>query len=348
MKDTQGISNSDRINYLNIGLMLISMLVAFYIPFELFLFSYAVLGPLHYLTEISWLHERKYFTKGKRDFWLLVIFSILLFILSFGMPEKMRKDIDVGVYSNALVYMSFAAALAMVLLQDVFHRFIAFLFVFATAFLSDNFMTFFSLFLPTLIHVYLFTGLFMLYGALKERSKTGYLSMVFFVLCPLMFFFIMPDALPLSDYAFKSYQHFYVVNHKLLSMFSPESLGEGYVGMINGVFKSEAGIIVMRFIAFAYTYHYLNWFSKTTVIKWHKIPKLRMGIILLLWVASVAFYWWDYAIGFKVLFCLSFMHVFLEFPLNHTSFIGIFRELRSISSGTPPAAVAKTGKGRKT
>ncbi|MGL4599602.1 MAG: hypothetical protein ACRCYO_18905, partial [Bacteroidia bacterium] len=171
MKPTEGISNSDRINYINIGLMVISMLVAFYIPFELFLFSYAVLGPLHYLTEISWLHERKYFTKGKRDFWLLVIFSILLFILSFGMPEKMKKGIDVGFYSNALVYMSFVAALAMVLLQDVFHRFIAFLFVFATAFLSDNFMTFFSLFLPTLVHVYLFTGLFMLYGALKGRSK---------------------------------------------------------------------------------------------------------------------------------------------------------------------------------
>ena len=52
------ISNSDKINYLNIGLMMISVVVAFFVPFELFLFSYAVLGPAHYLTEISWLHER--------------------------------------------------------------------------------------------------------------------------------------------------------------------------------------------------------------------------------------------------------------------------------------------------
>jgi hypothetical protein len=53
-----------QINYLNIGLMIVSCLLAFRFPFELFLFSYAILGPLHYLTEISWLHDRKYFTEG--------------------------------------------------------------------------------------------------------------------------------------------------------------------------------------------------------------------------------------------------------------------------------------------
>ena len=48
-------ADTDRINFLNIGLMLISCVVALYIPFELFLFAYAVLGPARYLTEISWL-----------------------------------------------------------------------------------------------------------------------------------------------------------------------------------------------------------------------------------------------------------------------------------------------------
>src|SRR5437762_6342156 len=65
MSATDSISNTDKINYLNIGLMLLSLGVAFRFPFELFLFSYAVLGPLHYLTEISWLHERKYFTESQ-------------------------------------------------------------------------------------------------------------------------------------------------------------------------------------------------------------------------------------------------------------------------------------------
>src|SRR6185295_9642657 len=56
--------NTSQVNYINIGLMIGSCLAAFQFPFELFLISYAVLGPLHYLTEISWLHERKYFTSG--------------------------------------------------------------------------------------------------------------------------------------------------------------------------------------------------------------------------------------------------------------------------------------------
>ncbi|HXC03890.1 MAG TPA: hypothetical protein VNZ86_04010, partial [Bacteroidia bacterium] len=84
-----------------------------------------------------------------------------------------------------------------------------------------------------------------------------------------------------------------------------------------------------------YTYHYLNWFSKTTVIQWHKISKLRMGIIAALWAVSVALYRYDYKVGFNWLFLLSVMHVFLEFPLNHTSFVGIFRETKNILSGKP-------------
>ena len=58
----------DKINYLNIGLMFATAVFAFFAPFETFLLAYAFLGPLHYLTEISWLHDRQYFTKGKYDF----------------------------------------------------------------------------------------------------------------------------------------------------------------------------------------------------------------------------------------------------------------------------------------
>lgn len=45
----------DQVNYLNIGLMLVAARLAFWLPFQLFV--YAVLGPAHYLTEISWLRE---------------------------------------------------------------------------------------------------------------------------------------------------------------------------------------------------------------------------------------------------------------------------------------------------
>ena len=46
--------------------------------FELFLGAYAVLGPLHYLTQISWLHTRRYFTTGRRDFMLLLTLGAIL------------------------------------------------------------------------------------------------------------------------------------------------------------------------------------------------------------------------------------------------------------------------------
>ena len=49
---------TSQVNYLNIGLMIVSAIAAFILPFELFLFAYAVLGPLHYLTESSWLQDR--------------------------------------------------------------------------------------------------------------------------------------------------------------------------------------------------------------------------------------------------------------------------------------------------
>jgi len=93
------------------------------------------------------------------------------------------------------------------------------------------------------------------------------------------------------------------------------------------VYATNAGFIVMRFIAFAYTYHYLNWFSKTSVIQWHKVPKKTLYITLVLWVFSVVLYVIDYNIGLKALYFLSFLHVFFEFPLNITSFQGIIKSV---------------------
>ena len=45
----------------HLGLMLAALGITYLVPFELLLLSYVVLGPAHYFTEISWLHDRKYF-----------------------------------------------------------------------------------------------------------------------------------------------------------------------------------------------------------------------------------------------------------------------------------------------
>src|SRR5688572_2200550 len=65
----------DRLNWINVGLMVVSAAVAVAAPFHLFLFAYAILGPLHYLTEISWLHNRQYFAPRAplRRLWLFLV-----------------------------------------------------------------------------------------------------------------------------------------------------------------------------------------------------------------------------------------------------------------------------------
>ena len=72
-------------------------------------------------------------------------------------------------------------------------------------------------------------------------------------------------------------------------------------------------------LSFVYTYHYLNWFIKAEVIRWADVPKARLALIAALSLASSAFYFYDYVLGFALLLSLSLMHVLLEFPLNSVS-----------------------------
>jgi hypothetical protein len=97
----------------------------------------------------------------------------------------------------------------------------------------------------------------------------------------------------------------------------------------NGKMLSTIALKMQIFIAFAYTYHYLNWFSKTKIINWHQVSKTRLTVALSIWVASIALYIYDYKLGLAALFFLSVLHVFLEFPLNHLTFVGIYKELKT-------------------
>jgi hypothetical protein len=315
--------------------MLLSCGIAFYLPFDLFLFAYAVLGPAHYLTEISWLHQRNYFTKGKRDYILLGVLAFLIFlcVYVFGTQKWFQTRDLTRSLTNIFIYIAFFSALVFAFIKGGFARFVGIVLVCISAVTAMKFYVLFSIFIPTLIHVYVFTGLFILYGSLKSRSTSGYLSCIVFVLCPLLFVFVDSQHFMLSDYAHRTYGYFQAMNTNMYAIFKSEDTK----GMTLDTFlySSSIGVKIMRFIAFAYTYHYLNWFSKTTVIQWHRISKLRLGIIVLLWAASVGIYSYSYKLGFDWLFLLSVMHVFLEFPLNHTSFAGIFKETRSILSGKP-------------
>lgn len=315
--------NNNQVNYANIGLMVISAVLAFVLPFELFLFSYAVLGPLHYLTEIGWLHKKNYYTKGKYDFLFLSILCGLVFYFSFIQPAKNNSQIPNIILFGVLLSLIF------VFIKDNLYRIV--LAVLAIVGISMaktgyNYFVFVGVFLPTIIHVFIFTWAFMLFGVLKNKSFSGYLSIIALGVIAASFFIIKAPELQyeVSAYVGKSYDLFNLVNKFLIDFFGLTTHSTDFNTII---YKTNAGFVVMRFIAFAYTYHYLNWFSKTSVIQWHKVPKVTLVITLALWLFSVALYVIDYSIGLKALYFLSFLHVFLEFPLNITSFQGIFKSV---------------------
>ncbi|MCW3103326.1 MAG: hypothetical protein JWO09_1766 [Bacteroidetes bacterium] len=323
-----GISSENGINYLNIGLMVLSLVAAYILPFEVFLFSYAVLGPLHYLTEISWLDKKNYFVKSKKDIWLFVVLVILITIGMFNGGSRINH------YLGSILFSGFVYALIILFVEKtalklllIFLTFIASL-IFNVNNYPDVIFLLFAVWLPTIIHVFIFTGAFILYGALKTKSVSGMVSLGVFILCAVSFFVYTPEGLPsfVSQYAQKAYYNFKVLNTTLYSLF-----GYGEMGFRDqAMFSNENSVKIMRFIAFAYTYHYLNWFSKTSVIKWNQVSRTRMSLIVGLWILSVVLYAVSYEIGFYALFLLSLLHVFFEFPLNHHTFIGIGKELKAI------------------
>ncbi len=336
------LTATERLDIVNIGLMLLSCAVAMVIPFELFLFSYAILGPLHYLTEISWLHGKKFYTKGKYDAIILIVIGMLITLTNFS------KYLDLEFpqhFTTYLTYIAFLSCIIFVFVKNNFVRIAGLLLIILTAQLSTNFWLFFLVFLPTLIHVYIFTGLFMLYGAIKGKSKLGILSVVVLVLCPVLLFNIYPHTnfFGPSAYGVNAYDLFRSVNRFSLSNFFsvPDQPSEQKWNEM--IFHSEAGILVMRFIAFAYTYHYLNWFSKTRVIQWHKVPKSRFVAVVAIWLISICIYVYNYSIGLQWLFFLSFLHVILEFPLNYVTVAGIGGYLKDRLI-KPQATTAGVGK----
>ena len=117
----------------------------------------------------------------------------------------------------------------------------------------------------------------------------------------------------------------------------PEFLGADRI-LVDGILVAFSSILAVSmdtllttiapFLAFVYTYHYLNWFSKTSIIEWHQVSWQRAMLIGCLYAVAVGVYLIDYQTGFIVLLSLSFLHVVLEFPLNFKSIVGIYSSLR--------------------
>jgi hypothetical protein len=223
-------------------------------------------------------------------------------------------------FQVALIYLVFAAAAAAIFVRDWLNAVGLFLILSLGLFYFSGFQNYAvaANLLVTIVHVFFFTGAFILLGALKSKSWVGALSLGVFVCCAIATVTVAAPFVAPSDRVRQLYTSFEYLNKELLRL----------SGRPQGVYEA-AGAGVMRLIAFAYLYHYLNWFSKTSIIKWHEITRTRAVVIAGVWLAGGLAYLFDYRLGFGILYIMSMLHVFLEFPLNHQTMVEIGRSLRT-------------------
>lgn len=319
-----------KLDLLNTFLITLSLVLAVIFPFELFLIVYAVLGPLHYITEINWIQNRNYFVKDKRWLYVVIGFSLIialpsLFKLgqsdSFSFIKEQLPNYTNALFLNALVI---AFSLLYIKQKTIRYSLIGFGFV-VSFFLKDieAYNIWIGIFLPTILHVYLFTLLFMWYGSLKDKSKYGIFNVIYLAFIPLIIALI---SINIEAYNFSTQIKTLIVENRFHVLNVNISKFLGLSDGTNFFFYEIIDLKIQIMIAFAYTYHYLNWFSKTTVIGWHKnITKPKSIAIVVIWIISVALYFYNYKIGLALLLMMSLMHVLLEFPVNFMSIKGIYQ-----------------------
>lgn len=322
------MTTSVKIDLLNIVLILLSLLLSLIVPFELFLFSYAVLGPLHYMTEINWLHQRDYFVKEKKHIWILLGLSASITIVFLLKYLKFEVYLSYSKWlTNLLIASTLFFSVGLVLFKETKKIILSLISAFVLGGLFLEFIPFsfvmIGVFLPTLIHVYLFTLLFMVFGTIKSPSIYGILAIVILVFVP--FFILYNPFIYPGEISESVKSAFLETRFKNIIISFNHFLTDIPISEFN--FTSSLILKIQSFIAFAYTYHYLNWFSKTSIIGWNKnLSKTKFLLILIVWIFSVALYAYNYKIGILSLFFLSMFHVIVEFPLNVISIKELFLE----------------------
>jgi hypothetical protein len=279
---------------IHLGLMLAALGLTYLVPFELLLLSYVVLGPAHYFTEISWLHDRKYFLPHRSVPIVLAIVAVIAAI------------VDNASWFGLVMWLAFAVcallAAATTALQATA---LAMLAIWLTAVMAMNGLSLavLGILLPTLIHVSLFTLVFMVLGAIRSGSRMQAM-LVLLYLAAIVLLLTAPPSASTQIPAFAK------VGHEYFGNVAPA------LGRLLGIADLKLDTGLTGLLAFVYSYHYLNWFIKAEVIRWTDISRARLALIVAASAASTALYFYDYTFGFTVLLALSLVHVVLEFPLN--------------------------------
>ncbi len=320
------------VDALNVFLVLLSAFLAYLFPLELFICAYIILGPLHYLTEIKWLHDKNYFFDTSSRWLFICLLSafaiffpkLCFYFFSAGFPFE-DFIYEWNEWTNGFILFTLLLAIMIPIMKTKTYRIAA---VVVALLLSAglkylvSFSLFIGIMIPTLIHVYVFTALFMAYGNRKSKSRSGVWSLILILILPVGLFFI---DIPRGSYHFDDFLKTIYIDNELHQL--PVYLND-FLGLSDGssfFFYESLWIKTMMFISFAYCYHYLNWFSKTTVINWHKgFNFTSAAVLFLIYAVLIATYFYDVALGLLLSLLFGFLHVFLEFPLNVRSIKSLF------------------------
>ena len=279
---------------IHMGLMFAALGITYLVPFELLLLSYVVLGPAHYFTEISWLHDRKYFLPHRSIPIALAIIAVIAALIDnaswFGFVMWMAFVVCALLTAATTPLQSTALVIVVIWLTGAMA-------------MNGSSLAVLGILLPTLIHVSLFTLVFMVLGAVRSGSKMQAL-LVLLYLAAILILLVVPPSTETQIPAFAKVAQEYFGN------VAPA------LGRLLGIANVKLDARLTSLLAFVYTYHYLNWFIKAEVIRWADISRTRLALIVAASAASTALYFYDYTFGFTVLLALSLVHVVLEFPLN--------------------------------
>jgi len=157
--------------------------------------------------------------------------------------------------------------------------------------------------LPTLIHVSLFTLVFMTLGAYRSGGKVQWVLVALYLAAIALILVAPPSAASLIPSFAKAGEDYFANVAPAL-------------GRLLGIPGLRLDTRLTSLLAFVYTYHYLNWFIKAEIIHWNRMTKERLALVAAASGASTALYFYDYAFGFTVLLAFSLAHIVLEFPFN--------------------------------
>jgi len=305
-----GPNSRRKTRYADLAALAISGVLAAFAPMQVFLFSFAVLGPLHYLTEIAWLNKKKFYLGDSAvPRWVYVLAAVAAVVLSLASGLLKHDMWFWAVGAMLLISLSVLVRNAYVMTAVAVVALIA-------SFFLRTWVFFVAAMVPTLVHVFFFTWTFMVSGALRERERslTKWVNPALAAVIPVLLMFVPMHYGRLGGFWLRAESMTFVSIHAKLA-------GDlHHTVVLNGMLLKDPVVAgLMRVFAFAYLFHYLNWFAKTELLELHKIPRREWAAIALVYVACLASFGVSFRFGFMVSSFLSVLHVVLEFPLNwHT------------------------------